>query len=119
MIDSNNKINTQQKEIKEHQKLLRDIYIAKQFIHFLNQNKALKPYLRNLKRSPFYRLATSNGFLISTFIKKTFETEPTDLIINGFNWKKSKEGYDYWCNMHSSWLETYYKSLRNFFKKQR
>ena len=119
MIDSNDKINTQEKEIKEHQKLLKNIYISKQFIQFLNKNKALKPYLRNLKRSPFYRLATSNCFFVSTFIKKTFETDPTDLIGNGFNWEKSKEGFDYWCKMHTSWCNTYYECLRIFFKKQK
>lgn len=119
MIDSDYKINTQQKETIEQQNLLRDIYVAKQFTYFLIKNKALNSYLKNLKKGCFYRFFTSNGFLISTFIKKTFETDPTNLITNGFNWKKSKEGFDYWCDMHTSWLNTYYKSLINFNRIQR
>lgn len=79
-------------------------YNLKLFIKFLKKEHSLEKYLFNLN------LKKSNSES-EVFILYQLTEYPPCMIFNAFTWKETKEGFDYWQNLHYKWRD-YYCKLR-------
>lgn len=63
---------------------------TKEFFKFLKENDALEKYLSNID---------------ITELPSLFEMcTPRSYIALAFFWSSTKEGWDFWSNLHSKWL---------------
>lgn len=65
---------------------------TKEFFKFLKENDALEKYLSNIdatEMSPFFKMCTPRSYIALAFI-----------------WGDTKEGWDFWSNLHSKWCST-------------
>ncbi len=65
---------------------------TKEFFKFLKENNALEKYLSN-----FDAVKPSTFFKISA---------PRSYIALAFAWSSTKEGWDFWSNLHTKWCST-------------
>lgn len=64
----------------------------KEFFKFLKENDALEKYLSNIDTAdiaPFFKMST-----------------PRSYIALAFCWGDTKEGWDFWSNLHTKWCST-------------
>jgi hypothetical protein len=65
---------------------------TKEFFKFLKENDALEKYLSNIdtsEMSPFSKMSA-----------------PRSYIALAFAWSSTKEGWDFWSNLHTKWCST-------------
>lgn len=65
---------------------------TKEFFKFLKENDALEKYLSNIDTAdiaPFFKMST-----------------PRSYIALAFCWGDTKEGWDFWSNLHTKWCST-------------
>lgn len=81
---------------------LKTKYNLKLFIKFLKKEHSLEKYLFNLN--------LIKGKLESeVFILHQITEYPPCMIFNAFTWGSTKEGFDYWKNLHRKWGDYYNK----------
>jgi len=69
------------------------------FIKFLQDNKALSLFKKNMKK----RSKKENIELLMLLYEGTYQ--PYKYLCAAFMWRKTPEGFDYWKKLNEKWLE--------------
>jgi len=64
------------------------------FVDFLVENKAYRQFMHNLAYC-------DKG--IFSWDQYSYDTPAEDWICDAFGWSDSKEGHDFWVNLHDKW----------------
>lgn len=74
------------------------------FVEFLYKEKCLRLYFDNMQKE-FER---KNAPLIRLRLKALLADNPAVFVSAAFLWDNSKEGYDFWYNIHLKWMKLIY-----------
>ena len=86
--------------------LTKNDVIKKHFLRFLKNNDVYIQYRNCFKQSkPHFRHLIKNNWFYNTKV---------DIINASFHWASTKEGHDFWMNLHKQW-EKYVKQHKDIF----
>lgn len=71
--------------------------MRKNFIQFLRDNNALTEFKANLKKSKKNMLE-----LLIRIYEENYA--PCNYLVGAFVWRKTPEGFDFWCDLNHEWL---------------
>ena len=74
-----------------------------EFVRFLKERGVFTIYVRYVNKSyGYYRLFEKYLKIANTF-NANEKAIGRGLIINAFSWNKTKEGHEFWLNLHNEW----------------
>ena len=81
---------------------------VKKFKRFLKEEGVYPAYRRNLH--PFFgKYGSNEGLDISTHEAFLNTCKQSDAVFKAFNWNNSKEGFDFWFDIHIKWNKRWYQ----------
>ena len=73
--------------------------LLKRFIKFLKEEGAYEQYRTLILKQPNYNCVKMS------ILSKNIESQKSSLIMGAFTWHDTKEGCDFWREIHKKWID--------------